>query len=101
MLFRHSVAGDLEGLFAGFFDTRIGTKREAASYAAIAQALALPPGAILFLSDVAEELDAAAAAGLATCQLVRAADRTVAAHRHVEAADFQGVARRFGLPGPG
>lgn len=99
LLFGHSETGDLTPLFAGFFDTRIGAKREAPSYAAIAAALSLPPGEILFLSDVAEELDAAAAAGLRTCQLVRAADGTQPSGRHPEAADFPEVGRQFGLPG--
>jgi enolase-phosphatase E1 len=98
-LFGHSEAGDLTPLLAGFFDTRIGAKREAASYAAIAAALRQPPGEILFLSDVAEELDAARTAGLLTCQLVRPADGTRPAGRHPEAADFPAVAARFGLPG--
>ena len=97
-LFGHSEAGDLVPLFAGFFDTRVGAKREAPSYAAIAAALALPPGDILFLSDVAEELDAAVAAGMQACQLVRAADGTVASSRHPEADDFPAIARAFGLP---
>lgn len=97
-LFGHSEAGDLVPLFAGFFDTRVGAKREAPSYAAIAAALGLPTGEILFLSDVAEELDAAVAAGLRGCQLVRAADGTVGSGRHPEATDFPGVARAFGLP---
>ena len=97
-LFGHSDAGDLVPLFAGFFDTRVGAKREAPSYTAIAAALGLPPGEILFLSDVAEELDAAAAAGMQACQLVRAADGTLASGRHPEATDFPGVARGFGLP---
>lgn len=100
LLFRHSAAGNLEGLFRGFFDTRVGAKREASSYAAIASALAQPPGDILFLSDVAEELDAAASAGFATCQLVRAEDGTRPSGRHAEAPDFPAVARRFGLPAP-
>lgn len=100
LLFGHSVAGDLVPLFAGFFDTRVGGKREAASYATIATGLNLPAGEVLFLSDVAEELDAAATAGLATCQLVRAADGTRPSGRHPEAADFPAVARRFGLPLP-
>jgi enolase-phosphatase E1 len=99
LLFRHAAAGDLEGLFGGFFDTRTGAKRAAGSYAAIAAALGQPPGGILFLSDIAEELDAAAAAGLVTCQLVRAEDGTLPSGRHPEAADFAAVARRFGLPG--
>lgn len=99
LLFGHSEAGDLTPLFSGFFDTRVGTKREAVSYAAIATALALLPAEILFLSDVAEELDAAAAAGLGCCQLVREADGTIASGRHPAEQDFPGVARRFGLPG--
>lgn len=98
LLFGHSEAGDLTPLFAGFFDTKVGGKRDAASYAAIAAELGLPPGGILFLSDVAEELDAAAASGLRTCQLVRAADGTAPSGRHPEAPDFPTVARLFGLP---
>ena len=102
LLFGHSVAGDLTPLFRGFFDTQVGAKREAASYARIAAELGQTPGAILFLSDVAEELDAAVTAGLRTCQLVRAADGTVSSGRHAEALDFPAVARHFGLaPPPG
>lgn len=100
LLFGHSEAGDLAPLFGGgFHDTRTaGPKREAASYAAIARALGLPPGEALFLSDVAEELDAARAAGMRTCQLVRAGDGTAPSGRHPEAADFPAVAAVFGLP---
>ena len=98
LLFGFSQAGDLAPLFQGFFDTRIGAKREATSYAAIAAELRLPPAEILFLSDVAEELDAAAASGLATCQLVRAGDGTLPCPRHPQAVDFPAVAARFGLP---
>jgi enolase-phosphatase E1 len=88
LLFRHSTAGDLEGLFSGFFDTGVGPKREAASYAAITRALGLPAGEILFLSDVGAELDAAAASGVRTCQLVRAEDGTAAVEGHARAHDF-------------
>ena len=98
LLFGHSEAGDLTPLFAGFFDTKVGGKRDAASYAAIAAGLGMPADVILFLSDVAEELDAAAASGLQTCQLVRAADGTAPSGRHPEAPDFPTVARLFGLP---
>jgi len=98
LLFAHSAAGDLTPLFDGFFDTRVGAKREAASYTAIAAASGAPPGAILFLSDVAAELDAAQAAGMRVCQLVRLQDGTVAAG-HATAGDFDEVARLFALPG--
>jgi enolase-phosphatase E1 len=98
LLFRHSLAGDLEPLFAGFFDTRTGPKRAAHSYAAIARKLGARERETLFLSDVGEELDAAAAAGLLTCQLIRPEDGTQPGRRHPEARDFPAVARRFGLP---
>ena len=100
LLFGHSEAGDLTPLLSGFDDTRTGPKREAASYAAIAASAGMAPGEMLFLSDVAEELDAAAAAGMAVCQLVRAADGTVASGRHPACATFPEVAARFGLPAP-
>ncbi|HJO35453.1 MAG TPA: acireductone synthase [Gammaproteobacteria bacterium] len=93
LLFGHTEAGDLTGLFSAWFDTHIGGKREAASYRHIVAELALPAGAVLFLSDVAAELDAAAAAGLATCQLVRPG--TVPAARHPHATDFDAVSRRW------
>jgi len=71
LLFRHSDAGDLTPLFRGYFDTGIGHKREADSYRNIVENIGMPATEILFLSDVAEELDAAAEAGMQTCQLVR------------------------------
>jgi enolase-phosphatase E1 len=96
-LFAHTPDGDLTPLFSAFFDTAVGAKREAESYARIAAALALPPADILFLSDVEAELDAAHQAGLATCQLVRAEDGTRATERHIAAPDFQHVSRAFTL----
>lgn len=74
LLFAHTDAGDLTGLFSGWFDTAVGGKREAASYAAIAEALAVAPGEILFLSDVVAELDAARKAGLRTMLIDRRED---------------------------
>lgn len=91
LLFRHSEAGDLEPMFEGFFDTRMGPKRTAESYARIATAWDAAPGAVLFLSDVAEELDAARDAGMHTCQLIRAEDGTRPSGRHPEARDFNEV----------
>jgi len=98
LLVKHSMAGDLEPLFQGFFDTRVGPKRAAASYAAITRGANISPAEFLFLSDVEAELDAAAAAGLTTCQLVRAQDGTKASARHKTAGEFGEVARLFGLP---
>lgn len=98
LLFGHTKAGDLTSLFQAYFDTNAGPKREAASYAAIAKGIGLPGGEILFLSDVEAELDAAAAVGLQTCQLVRVEDGTITSTRHATAADFAEVAQKFGLP---
>lgn len=64
LLFRYAECGDLTSLFDGYFDTAVGSKREPQSYEAIARAIALPPGEILFVSDVAAELAAARAAGM-------------------------------------
>lgn len=97
LLFSHSVEGDLVSLFDAFFDTTTGPKREAASYTAIAAGLALAPAGLLFLSDVTAELDAAAEAGVRTCQLARPQDGTVAGDRHPVAADFDAVGRAFEL----
>jgi enolase-phosphatase E1 len=90
LIFGHSDAGDLTPLFSGYFDTRIGGKRETASYAAILRELALRGEQVLFLSDVGEELDAARAAGLQTCQLIRDA-KAKAFAQHAQARDFSEV----------
>jgi enolase-phosphatase E1 len=98
LLFAHSDAGDLSALFQGFFDTRVGAKREAASYGLICRGANITAGDMLFLSDVEAELDAASAYGLRTCQIVRATDGTVASDRHETATAFSEAARKFGLP---
>jgi enolase-phosphatase E1 len=74
LFFGHSDAGDLTPLISGWFDTEVGGKREAASYARIAADIGLPPGDLLFLSDVVEELDAARDAGLQTVLVDRLED---------------------------
>ena len=71
LLFAHTNHGDLTPLFRGYFDTTTGPKREPAAYQAIAIEIGLPPGDILFLSDIEEELDAARDAGMQTTKLVR------------------------------
>ena len=97
LLFGHTQAGDLRDLFSGWFDTAVGGKREAASYRAIAKALARPPGDVLFLSDVVEELDAAREAGMDTVLVDRREDypnprRDEATHGHLRADSFKDIA---------
>lgn len=80
LLFGYSDAGDLTALFTGHFDTNIGNKREVQSYEKIVMQLELPAEDILFLSDVVEELDAAAEAGMRTIQLIRQDDIQTGKH---------------------
>ena len=99
LLFAHTDSGDLTGLFSGWFDTAIGGKREADSYARIAQALDTAPGDILFLSDVVAELDAAREAGLRTTLIDRPQDYPEprggeALHGHPRAVGFDDVGLR-------
>lgn len=88
LLFAHTAYGDLTPLFEGFHDTTTGPKREPSSYAAIADAYGLPARQILFLSDVREELDAAAAAGMRTAMLKRPGNRPAEPGPHAVMADF-------------
>ncbi|MEZ5457193.1 MAG: acireductone synthase [Lysobacteraceae bacterium] len=74
LFFGHTAAGDLRPLFSGHFDTEIGGKRETGSYQRIASQIGIPPGEILFLSDIVEELDAARDAGLQTLLIDRRDD---------------------------
>jgi len=70
-LFRRSTAGDLTPLLSWHFDTGVGAKQQAASYRRIASDVNAAPGEVLFVSDVAAELDAARAAGMRTALIVR------------------------------
>ena len=73
-LFRNSTAGDLTHFIQGHFDTTTGPKGAPESYARIATALGRSPSDVLFVSDVAAELDAARKAGMRTALSVRGPD---------------------------
>ena len=88
VFFAHTEAGDLLSLFRGHYDTTSGPKREADSYRRIAADMKMPPSAILFLSDVTQELDAATAAGMRTALVVRPGNAPAAGHRHPVVTDF-------------
>jgi enolase-phosphatase E1 len=92
LLFAHSMAGDLTPLVEWHFDTSVGAKMEAASYQRIAEAIPASPASILFISDVAKELDAARAAGLQTLLCVRPpGERPAAAGRSLVIQTFDEV----------
>lgn len=89
LYFSHTEFGNILGWFSAFFDTTTGSKKETASYRAVAAALDRPPGAVAFFSDVEAELDAAAEAGMKTVQIVRAG--TEASSRHRRHPDFSSI----------
>ena len=91
LIFGHTAYGDLTPLFSGYFDTRIGGKREPASYQKILGETNTVADAVLFLSDVGEELDAARQAGLRTFQLLRD-EKARPAPVHPQARSFADVA---------
>ncbi|SNZ03204.1 enolase-phosphatase E1 [Persephonella hydrogeniphila] len=74
LFFSHTEHGNLLDLFDGFFDTRIGNKKEKDSYVKIAQKIGLKPEEILFLSDNPDEIKAAAQAGMKVYRIVRPED---------------------------
>jgi enolase-phosphatase E1 len=63
--------GDCLHLFSGHYDTSIGSKREAASYTRIATDWNLAVSEILFISDLAPELEAASTAGMQVAASIR------------------------------
>ena len=71
LLFGHTQYGDLNRLFSGNFDTKVGAKIEADSYRHILAQISLPGEQVIFLSDVEKELAAATEAGMQTCWLIR------------------------------
>jgi enolase-phosphatase E1 len=98
LLYGHTSEGDQTDLFEAFHDLEIGGKRIAESYAEIADRAGLRPDEILFLSDIAAELDAAREAGCQVCQIVRPEDGTAPSPGMAHAATLDEAARLFGLP---
>lgn len=101
LIFGHSTAGDLSPLIAGFFDTRIGAKRDPDSYVRLSIGMNVPTSAVAFLSDNEAELDAATTAGMRTCHITRPDTATPPSDRHPTAATFADAAERLGLPKAG
>ncbi|KAI9083612.1 hypothetical protein K1719_034554 [Acacia pycnantha] len=65
LIFGNTKFGDLRKYLSGFFDTTVGNKKEARSYAEISASLGVDkPSDILFVTDVYQEATAAKEAGL-------------------------------------
>ena len=89
LIFGHSSAGDLTPLISGYFDTRVGPKTSAESYSAIAGAMGVATGEMLFISDVVRELNPAREAGCETRLALREGNAPVAdAEGHVAIRSF-------------
>ncbi|KAI7732985.1 hypothetical protein M8C21_024976, partial [Ambrosia artemisiifolia] len=72
LIFGYTNYGDLRKYLCGFFDTRVGNKRETQSYIEISESLGVDkPSDILFVTDVIQEAVAAKAAGLEVIISVR------------------------------
>ncbi len=86
LLFGSTPAGDLNRFLRAYFDTTIGPKTAPESYLRIAEALALKTPSILFISDVAKELDAARDAGMQTalCMRTESTEHVASSHRVVK-----------------
>ena len=91
-LFESTGQGNLALLLSGFFDTAVGAKTAADSYRKIAVALALEPQAMLFVSDVTAELDAATAAGLRGVLSVRPGNPPQPANSYDAVTSFDEIA---------
>lgn len=85
-LFESIEDGDLTPFITAFFDTAVGPKQSAESYANIARALGRDPAGILFVSDVTAELAAARAAGMQVLLSIRPGNGA-----QPEAGHFEGV----------
>lgn len=75
LFFGHLDTDDFEPnqlhLFGGHYDTTYGGKKETDSYLKIAEHWGIAPNQILFISDIAEELIAASAAGVQVMASIR------------------------------
>ncbi|MCE0743453.1 acireductone synthase [Acetobacter sicerae] len=100
LIYTHTTDGDLTPLFSAFLDLEMGGKKDVESYRQILAKMGWAASDVLFVSDVVAELDAAAAAGLRTCQMVRPEDGTIAGTVHPVAHSMKEVADLFSLPEP-
>ena len=91
LLFGSTAAGDLTVFIRAYFDTTTGPKNVPGSYLQIAGTLALGPPHILFISDVAKELDAARDAGMQTALCVRTEPTEQVASAHYVINSFEEI----------
>ena len=88
LFFQHTERGNIAHWFNGHFDTTTGAKTDVHSYRKIAHVVGKPAAEILFLSDIAAELDAAEQAGIQTCWIIRHGQQNTGSVRRLTATDF-------------
>jgi enolase-phosphatase E1 len=91
LLFSTTTSGDLTPFLNGYFDTTTGPKVERESYVKIAAAYGLAAGKILFVSDIARELDAARSAGMKTALCIRPGNHLQPAGTHPMIRSFEEI----------
>lgn len=91
LLFSSTKEGDLTKYLNGYFDTTTGPKNEPKSYRQIAAAFGLATSEILFVSDVARELDAARLAGMQTRLCIRPGNHPQSPHNHSAISSFADI----------
>ena len=96
LIYQHSTAGDLSGLFSAWFDTNIGVKHSASSYQTISKILDAAANHILFISDSLAELDAASTAGLQVLHCDRAPSSSSGSAANNQAQNCQADHRKTG-----
>ncbi|NPA58453.1 MAG: acireductone synthase [Aquificae bacterium] len=74
LFFSNTEKGNLLDLFDGFFDTKIGGKKDKNSYLKIAQTIGVKPEQVVFLSDNPDEVKAAAESEMVVYRVVRPED---------------------------
>lgn len=91
LLFSHTQYGDLNKLFKGNFDTKIGGKKEIDSYLRISNEINTNIDEILFLSDSEEELEAASQAGMQVIKLARPEDQIKPSQKFISVERFEEI----------
>jgi enolase-phosphatase E1 len=97
LLFAHTEAGDMTTLIDAYFDTTTGSKTAGESYRKIAAKLQHRRADILFVSDVAGELDAAKEAAMQTLLCIRPGNPPQPGHGHPAIHSFAEILSRFSL----
>ncbi|KAJ2784773.1 enolase-phosphatase E1 [Coemansia javaensis] len=91
LIFGYTTHGSLLGLISGYYDTKVGAKIDASSYAAIAADIGLAPGRVLFVSDNVNEIRAADEAGMQTVVSVRPGNTPIGECAFRQSSDFMDI----------